>query len=289
MAGAVTPDVFVVDKLTGRILDTQIGGKEVVITANAGGGVSRATGINHQAPAISPTEVARIVGLVSRVETHYRKPVDIEWAIAGDKLYLLQARPITTYLPLPAEMITAPGEPKRLYSNSTLIEQGIQEPLSVLGTDFLGHVLEQVGGPVARGAIGPGGITFTAGGGYYMNVSYAMMLGLKSAALAPGNFADPRIMAILDSIDMKQYTRGELSPRLKAHRGKMIFKLLPMAQVGAGSLLETRPRVERISICPAGREPSDWMPSLARGCPCTNKPSHSPDCCNSSMETTASR
>ena len=72
----------------------------------------------------------------------------------GWKIFLLQARPITTYLPLPDEMITAPGEPKRLYANSTLIEQGLQEPLSVLGTDFLGYVLNKVGGPVAEGRSG---------------------------------------------------------------------------------------------------------------------------------------
>jgi hypothetical protein len=49
-------------------------------------------------------------------------------------------------------MITAPGEPKRLYANSTLIEQGLQDPLSVLGTELLGYVLKQVGGPVGEEA-----------------------------------------------------------------------------------------------------------------------------------------
>ena len=142
---------------------------------------------------------------------------------------MLQARPITTYLPLPAEMITAPGAPKRLYANSTLIEQGLQEPLSVLGTDFLSYVLNKVGGPVAEGAIGIDGITFTAGGGYYMNISYALMMGMKNAALAPGSSGDPRVTAILDSIDMQQYLGGELPKKLKSMRGKMMFKLLPMA------------------------------------------------------------
>ena len=41
VSGAVTPDVFVVDKLARRVIDTKIGGKEVVITANGAGGTSR--------------------------------------------------------------------------------------------------------------------------------------------------------------------------------------------------------------------------------------------------------
>jgi hypothetical protein len=70
--------------------------------------------------------------------------------------------------------------------------------LSVLGTDFLGYLLIKVGGPVAEGAVGTDGVAFTAGGGYYMNISFAMMMGMKNASLAPGNFGDPRVMEILE-------------------------------------------------------------------------------------------
>ena len=176
--------------------------------------------------------------------------------MAGGKFFLLQARPITTYLPLPPEMVTAPGQPKRLYANSTLIEQGLQEPLSVLGTDFLGYVLNKVGGPVAEGAIGLDGITFTAGGGYYMNISYALMMGMKNAALAPGSFGDPRVTAILDSIDMKQYLGGELPAKLKAMRGKMIFKMLPMATGVLEAYLRPGARPAKIPGCPARGNPA---------------------------------
>ena len=229
VAGDADPDTFVVNRITRAISETRIGGKQAVITLNHTGGTTRSIRDNHQQPAITAAQVLALTALLERVEAYYQKPVDIEWAIAGEQIFLLQARPITTYLPLPAEMITAPGAPKRLYANSTLIEQGLQEPLSVLGTDFLGYVLNKVGGPVAEGAIGIDGVTFTAGGGYYMNISYAWMMGMKSAALAPGSSGDPRVTAILDSIDMRQYVDGELPKKLKALRGKMMFKMLPMA------------------------------------------------------------
>ena len=228
VSGEADPDVFVVDKLKREIIEMRIGDKQAVITLNHAGGTTKSTRANHQEASITPTQVLELTGLLEQIEAYYQKPVDIEWAISGGKIILLQARPITTYLPLPDEMVTAPGQPKRLYANSTLIEQGVQEPLSVLGTDFLSYVLNKVGGPVAEGAIGPDGVTFTAGGGYYMNISFALMLGMKNAALAPGSFGDPRVTAILDNIDLKQYLGGELPAKLKALRGKMIFKMLPM-------------------------------------------------------------
>ncbi len=229
VAGEADPDVFIVDKIKREISETRIGGKQAVIKLNQQGGTTRSARANHQEASITPEQVLNLIGLLEKVEAYYQKPVDIEWAIAGEKIFLLQARPITTYLPLPKEMITPPGDPKRLYANSTLIEQGLQEPLSVLGTDFLSYVLNKVGGAAAEGAIGIDGITFTAGGGYYMNISYALMLGMQNAALAPGSFGDPRVTAILDSIDMQQYLGGELPKKLKAMRGKMMFKMLPMA------------------------------------------------------------
>lgn len=242
VSGDADPDVFVVDKLTGEILETRIGAKQAVVTLDAAGGTTRSTRPNHPEAAMTPAQALELVRLLAKVEAYYKKPVDIEWAISDGRLFLLQARPITTYRPLPEEMLTAPGQPKRLYANSTLIEQGLQDPLSVLGTDFLGDVLDKVGGPVAEGAIGIDGITFTAGGGYFMNLSYATMLGMRNAGLAPGSFGDPRVLEILDSIDMKEYLGGQLPPKLKALRGKMMFSMPPMLASALGAYL----RPERI-------------------------------------------
>jgi phosphoenolpyruvate synthase/pyruvate phosphate dikinase len=242
VSGDVDPDVFVVDKIKREVIETRIGGKQTVITLNHTGGTTRSTRADHQEASVSPAQVLELTGLLEQVEAYYQKPVDIEWAISGGKIYLLQARPITTYLPLPAEMVTALGQPKRLYSNSTLIEQGLQEPLSVLGTDFLSYVLNEVGGQIARGAIGLDGITFTAGGGYYMNISYTQKLGMRGASLAPGSIGDPRVTAILDGIDMRQYTGVELPAKLKAMRGKMMFSMLPMA----GSVMKAYLRPEQL-------------------------------------------
>jgi pyruvate,water dikinase len=245
VAGDTDPDVFVVDKLSQEIIETRIGCKQTTVTLNQQGGTTKSIRANHQVACITPAQVLGLTGLLEQVEAFFKKPVDIEWAISGGKVFLLQVRPITTYLPLPEEMVTAPGQPKRLYSNSTLIEQGLQEPLSVLGTDFLGYVLNEVAGQIGRGQIGLDGLAFTSGGGYYMNISYAQKLGMRGARLAPGSIGDPRVTAILDNIDMAQYLGAKLPEKLKAMRGKMMFSMLPMAKSILGAYLKPEQLLQR--------------------------------------------
>jgi phosphohistidine swiveling domain-containing protein len=228
VSGEVEPDEFVIDKVSRNLVSERIGSKEHRSAPAFNGGVEKRPRPEPNSACIPRSDREAIVDILMDVEARRGEPIDIEWAIRRGQVFLLQARPITTWLPLPRIMVTDPGAPKRLYSNSTLIEQGLQQPLSVLGTDFLGSVLENVGGPIAKGAIGHDGLTFTADGGYYLNVSYAMMMGMKGAALAPGNFGDPRIMEILDGIDMRQYTGGGLPPKMKTLRRRMLFTAVPL-------------------------------------------------------------
>lgn len=69
--------------------------------------------------------------MIKDVEEFYDLPVDTEWAYSEDSLYLLQARPITTYFPLFPEMMTAPGERKKLYMDMIGVSQGFSDRLSI--------------------------------------------------------------------------------------------------------------------------------------------------------------
>jgi len=57
--------------------------------------IQRPTG-RYQGPAELKPFARRLYTLASRLEKDLRCPQDIEWAIDGDRLYLLQSRPITT-------------------------------------------------------------------------------------------------------------------------------------------------------------------------------------------------
>ncbi len=243
VSGNAEPDMLVVEKVKKQILQKQIGKKGLRVTLGHDGGIIEKTNSPSNEASITDKQALDIAALTCTVEAYYKTPVDIEWAIAQDKLYLLQVRPITTYHPLPDEMITKPGAPKRLFANSTLIEQGVQEPLSVLGTDFLEYVLKQMSSLTGGDITGVDGISFTAGGQYYMNISNAVKVGGKKLALAPGSSDDQTVLDIIESINLNEYTPAKLPAGLKGARLNMLLSMLPIMK----------------GIMKAAKNPEDFM------------------------------
>ncbi len=226
VGGHVTPDKFIIDKVQRKIIESTIGNKEVIISLDPNGGTKTTSRQGNGRSCITPDQVLMIADRMKDIESLFQKPIDIEWAFSHDSLFILQARPITTFLPLPAEMVSAPGEQKTLYADSTLIEQGIQEPLSVLGTDFLSEILRVMSVLFGGDATGKDGIAFTAGGRYYMNLSNSTKLLGKNLSLAPGSIGDASVKQIMDSLDITQYRPKQLPKRLRNIKLKMGFALM---------------------------------------------------------------
>ena len=44
---------------------------------------------------LSDSQIRKLTETAAEIERHYHRPMDIEWAFAGQKLYILQARAIT--------------------------------------------------------------------------------------------------------------------------------------------------------------------------------------------------
>ncbi|MCO8127770.1 phosphoenolpyruvate synthase [Acidimicrobiia bacterium EGI L10123] len=99
VSGAVEPDTYVVGKDGPRIQQARIGHKTHRLVAEADGSVTRVDldGAEADARVLVDDEVLELARLGLQVEAHYGgEPQDVEWAIAAGRLYLLQARPITT-------------------------------------------------------------------------------------------------------------------------------------------------------------------------------------------------
>ena len=83
------------------------------------------------------------------IENLYKCPVDIEFGLENNVLYILQARPITSYNKLPEEFLTSPKEQRILYFEDTLGLQGIEKNLSILGSEIsffrMRYILESKG------------------------------------------------------------------------------------------------------------------------------------------------
>ncbi|TDE57929.1 phosphoenolpyruvate synthase [Nonomuraea mesophila] len=99
VSGLVTPDHYVVGA-SGHV-DFTPGRREVVIKGASGGGVSRETGAAGTAERLPDAVVEELARLGRGVEAHFGRPQDIEWAYAGGRVHLLQARPMTALPPPP--------------------------------------------------------------------------------------------------------------------------------------------------------------------------------------------
>jgi pyruvate,water dikinase len=96
VGGAVIPDNWTVDAKEFAIVDRRIAPRTAA-TGPAGGEPS--SGTAEQGACLSDDEVIEIAKIGKRIEAHFGKPQDIEWAIdrglPSNPIFILQARPET--------------------------------------------------------------------------------------------------------------------------------------------------------------------------------------------------
>ncbi len=100
VSGEVTPDRFVIAKITGEISVREISDKHVQHLPSPGGGVAECGTPDdlRRAPCLSDDEIFELRDIARTVERHYGRPQDIEWAIdQAGKTLLLQSRPETVW------------------------------------------------------------------------------------------------------------------------------------------------------------------------------------------------
>ena len=105
VSGAVNPDDFVVDKNSMLIKERRISRKTVKYIRDPKTGKTVHLDIpeaEQKTVCISDQEINKLAELAKRIEKHYGKPMDIEWAIDQDlsfpeNMMLVQARPETVF------------------------------------------------------------------------------------------------------------------------------------------------------------------------------------------------
>jgi pyruvate, water dikinase len=113
VSGEVTPDRFVIAKITGEISVREISDKHVQHLPASIGGVKEVETPKHlrNAPCLTDAEIAALRDMARKVERHYGRPQDIEWAIdhAGG-IHLMQSRPETIWSSKEREPVAKPTE-----------------------------------------------------------------------------------------------------------------------------------------------------------------------------------
>lgn len=99
VSGSVTPDNYVVDKRDWSVVDSYVSLQERALYRKANGnGIewSSVPAEKQEVQKLSTEKVHELAHLIVHIEKHYGFPCDIEWAMDGETLYIVQSRPITT-------------------------------------------------------------------------------------------------------------------------------------------------------------------------------------------------
>ncbi|MEA3334961.1 MAG: PEP/pyruvate-binding domain-containing protein [Chloroflexota bacterium] len=133
VGGLVTPDTVVVDKSTWQIISRETTTKTVMTVLIDNGTEERSTPQSQQDQRVLDDATAiELARYGAQIEAHYGLPMDIEWAIFGGKIAILQARPITNLPPVPLRDVRwDPPRPGTIWMRRQVVEH-MPEPLSPL-------------------------------------------------------------------------------------------------------------------------------------------------------------
>ena len=115
VSGEVTPDRYVINKVTGEIMERTIAIKTIQhAPAAKGGTIEEEVPAEKQGiPCLFDDQITELVRIAKQVERHYASPQDIEWAIDRDDqtpagAYLLQSRPETVWAAKDLKPVASP-------------------------------------------------------------------------------------------------------------------------------------------------------------------------------------
>jgi pyruvate,water dikinase len=208
--GRVMGDQFILDKMRGGLLKSTLGSKLFGSELAPAGGTRPRSTLRSDELCLTLEQLAELASTISSIEDLFGRPVDVEFAYAADTLYLLQARPVTTWVPLAATMMSAPGAPRTLYMDISLAK-GIttNAPLSPMGQDWLRHTVDamvrhfagDIDFPLDRGD----GWLCIDGGRMYLNVSRILWLTTPRQLAHSNAPTDELLGRTLEAVDIMHY------------------------------------------------------------------------------------
>ena len=97
VSGSVTPDRYVVDKNTFKMDVKEVATQTwMLVKVNEKNAHMNVREDMQARQKITDQQIIGLAQLGKKIEQHYGKPQDIEWAVADNKIFIVQSRPITT-------------------------------------------------------------------------------------------------------------------------------------------------------------------------------------------------
>lgn len=126
VSGELSADTYTIkdDIITKNIVEKPY---KIVFDEENGFGTKQVKNENSSESSLTDDQIKEIAQEVKKIVKIYNKPQDIEWAYENGKLYILQARPITTL-----ENIPDKSQQEVIWDNSNIIESysGVTTPLT---------------------------------------------------------------------------------------------------------------------------------------------------------------
>jgi pyruvate, water dikinase len=104
VSGETSPDMYIVDKESLRILEKHIAVQDTQLARTASGAGKGLADISWQpvpdavrnSQKLTDEEIVKVAEIGKRIEKHYGFPQDIEWARENHDIFIVQTRPVTT-------------------------------------------------------------------------------------------------------------------------------------------------------------------------------------------------
>ena len=103
VSGEITPDLYIIEKASGKIFQQIVSEQIWMLKANDTGNVAEGKSVqlpvtpsDQGLPKLNQAQISELTQTAISIHNYYGRPQDIEWAICDNVLYILQTRPITT-------------------------------------------------------------------------------------------------------------------------------------------------------------------------------------------------
>jgi pyruvate,water dikinase len=248
-------DTVVVNAVRG-LADRLVGGEETGATYRLAKATARVLErVEDDGCVLADAEAAAVARVVAEIERRLAGPQDVEWAFEGDRLYVLQSRPVTTLhgetVQKPAATPAAPprppalDEPLLVWDNSNIVESypGIVSPLTFSFARYVyAHAYRSLATllGVRPAALDANRQAFeTLLGRIDGRVYYNLLSWYRTLALLPGFSLNRRHMETMMGVSeaLPAYVADRLAPPPPRGLAKLAA-ILRLARIGARLLVE---------------------------------------------------
>src|SRR5881409_1704061 len=185
VSGSVNPDHFVVNTRSGAVLE-------------------------RRGDILTDAQLRELAALGARIEDHFGRPQDVEWAIdRAGKLWIVQSRDITTLYPIPP---TAPDDENdlRVYFSAN-VAQGVFDPFTPMGLQTFRLLSSAFATAIGRPVRDP-----AVGASLYAESGMRVFIDLTPILRDPfGRELPPRVMSVMEFRSKAIFENLLKDPRLR--------------------------------------------------------------------------